>query len=916
MVETLPGKAQDTPKRKPPVVENVPLELDPSAEVQPAPFVPEPAPEPIANPAPSTTSAFSEAELSVIRDRDEKGLITAEQKRTLVIINQERLAKQNTGAFAGTTGEVARDRAEELKTESQQIQAAELQTGAPFAREPSGVPSELSDFGLRTDVARSKGNVDEITLKIRDKYPGAEVVALDEPVLGRKIAVRLPGQERFVMLDSASLATFGDVADAFGSIANIENVATILSALGTQGLGLGGRTALTSLSAMLGSTLDESIEAGRGFQTDPLDDIFFNDVLFAGGAAATGEVATHPVRWGLNAITKRGTLSLSDDIRKAIDVFDEAGVQGPTVGSVAQAFRSMEGQSIATSNKAEAFVIEQTKQALDDLAKLRDAVGEAGDITDEQLDGIVRSAAQVLRGMITTSAHATPEQAGRSLVKARELFVDTFKLHLKRKYDRALAAGEDAGFDLKGTQTLARDLRSGVKGGGKTKETQILNAEGQPLLGPNGKPLTETSQEAVQLRKLDADLNAVVKDILELDPDVRAFQGNTAFEQLKTLRTRLFDLKNATIDGQETIQNRMAGQLWDDLTRTLNEPVGGSESFQVLLRAANTSNRNFERIKEVTDMALIARTTKEVGKLVDIVQPGKAFTLRMMRRIMPKEQFEQFRAGWITKMTLKPGQIGQTLDSFASDPSALRIMLTKEEEVGLRNFGNNIFRMESLVKSAKASKLGADKRAQELIANGDVDGLRNLLQAGGGKNSKLGVQLRRAVFTNIMDGAEQLIKGTKGVSAKAAMGLIDRLDKNGVLEAVLMPDEILALRNRTLMFSLFPPGVDTGGAIQAATLGADVASIASPEVLVNPPGVFKKFFRGVSGFTRNWIVGTVLMSKVGRELIIGAGSRPLDLTTIRVLSMLTAESVADLERREEQSKRPAKKKPAKKKEGK
>jgi len=802
-----------------------------------------------------------------VKIRFAEGFSPGEQKRIMRLIDLENLAKQSRTPIRATAASI---QARDISEEERQIGVAERQIGSPLARDPaSGVPAEVNEPGLRFDLARSD-NVDEQINKIKDKFPLAEVVKLDEPAMGNAVAIKLPGEDKFRLLDSNKLATFSDVADVAGFFLNAESAATILSVLATKNFSLLTRMFTTGGSAGIGAAADQTIEAARGFQEDPIEDIFTFNIAPATLAGAGGEVLASPARAGVNIATRRGAFRLTDEERLAIREFEDSGVRGPSVGAVAPAFRGAEGQAVATSKNAQDFARGQTKDALQMFKRIREKISSTEDISDSEIERLVGIVTDNYKRLIlgTVDGDISRETAGRAIIEGRKEFKRIWKDHVSRKYNRAFDAGEGASFDISETQKLADEIIQGVKGKGRDGKT-------------------------VQLRDLSKELQSVIKKISDLDSSITDFEGKSGFEQIKELRTQLFDLKNATIDGKETVNNRFAGQLWDSLTRAMDSPVGGSENFNLLIRAANNSNKRMERMLEVADIVRISRET-EPASLVDLVRPGKSFTTRLLKRVLPEKEFETFRRGFITKLISKPKQLIQTLDDFADDPQTLNVMLTKEEQAPLREFGRSVGRLEENIEAIGRSKLGISSRTKELINSGDVDTLLELIRASGGKNSVNGKKLRRGVISFILDRSEQLSKGVRGVNPKAATNVIEKLDKDGVLDAVMLPEEKAALKNKQLMLSLFTESPDAGASIQAAELGAQAAQIVNPEQLItNTGGVVKRFIGALGAFTRNFFVGTILMNPTARRIILGAGSRPVDLTTIRLLTSLTAEAATN-----------------------
>ena len=153
------------------------------------------------------------AKRELVRRGTTDNLGEAEIVRIQTIIDKQEKAKTQPNPI----GAVAiQSQADALLTEEERITATEQQLGGPLQRDLSGAPAEFNDPATRFDLARSN-NFEEKKLKLEEKFPGIEVVEVDTPVSkGKNIAVRLPGED-FVMIDTNSLATFSDFADAAGS---------------------------------------------------------------------------------------------------------------------------------------------------------------------------------------------------------------------------------------------------------------------------------------------------------------------------------------------------------------------------------------------------------------------------------------------------------------------------------------------------------------------------------------------------------------------------------------------------------------------------------------------------------------------------------------------------------------------------
>ena len=777
---------------------------------------------------------------------------------------------------------------------------AEQQLGAPLERAESGRLAEFDEPGTRFDLARSNLIAEKIA-KLQEKFPDSDIQAFDDPREGQQIAIRAPGSETFTLLDSSEFTSLSDAADIAGLIVNPETLTTVAAAIATRGRSLFTRVGAEVAGGSLGRALDIGIETARGFEQDPLEDIFA-DIAIAGAAAATGELLAAPLRRGARAVAGQGAIELSAPEQAAVGTMREAGVRGPSLGQVQPFAQRMEQQAAATSKRVQEFRLGQMEDALKDIRSIRKDVGDVSDLTDQELISVSNRIKDDLFSMIT-AREVSPERAGRALKLGRKQFVKIWRQFVGRRYDRALAAGEDASFDLAPTQTLGRDLRRGVRAKGLPKETELIAPDGTAILDAGGNPLKITKETSVQLRQLNSDLKSVVDDILKIDPDVKAFEGNTAFEQIKTLRTRLFDLKNATVNGQETIQNRMAGQLWDSLSQVMDTPIGGSDRFRLLIRSAAEGNKRFERILEVEGITEIART-KEIGGLVrSLAKPGKAFTLRILKRVLPAKQFETFRAGFMSDLLSEPEKLTARLDAFRRDPQALRILLSDGEEAQLRVIGTRFERFnQSALQKALKDQTSLPQKIQSLVNSGGDAELANIIKAGGGKNSKIGKTLRAGLVRSILDSGEVVQKGRRVLNPARAMAKIQQLRKNGVLDAVMQPDEVRTLQDREFMLSILPVQADTGALIRAGELASDVAEIVT--VPVQGKAAFFRFLSGITGVFRNALVGKVFISDRARRLFVGMGNRQMDFTSLRAISAISAEVAASIERDQLGKKKP------------
>ncbi|KKM77196.1 hypothetical protein LCGC14_1372500 [marine sediment metagenome] len=774
-------------------------------------------------------------------------------------------------------------------------EAIRAQAQFPLKTTEGGLIADLENAAARFDIARSN-LVSEKIAKLEDKFPGIEIQTVDDPIGGKQILLRLPGETEGVLLDNDELLTFSDIAEVGGFLVSAETLGIILATIRSRGLNLFSRMGIEFVGGTLGRATDIGVEAALGFEQDPVDAII-SDALTSGAIAAGAEVFFAPGRRGVRALTGRGAIDLTPEELAAEQTFRDVSGRGFTPGQIQPAFQRLENQAVMTSKLAETRRLEDLQFVLEDLRNLSKATGDLKGLSDENLQTAIKRITEDIWGLVNQQTTVSAERAGRALEAGRSIFVRLWKQHIGRKYDRAFAAGENASFDLTSAQEIADTARQGIVARGKPQTVPLIGANGKSLVDAAGRPLTISKSEVIQLRDLNSELTNAIDTLSKLDSEIAALPGSSAFAQIKELRTKFFDLKNARVFGVETIDNRIAGQIWDVLTRVMDSPVGGSANFNRLIRAASASNRTFERILEIVDIARVGRAhIDRPGGLIDaLIVPGNARNLRILKRVLPEKEWNTFIVGYKTKLWSDPAKINGKLDRFLADPEALNTVLTASEQIEFRQLGTAFERLnQGPIIKALNTQTDRLMRVRTLIKQGDATELAQLIEAAGGKTSEIGISLRAGIPQHIADVATVVRKGKEVISPEIAIKEIQRLKKAGILDAVLLPDEVAAMQDREFMLSFFRFVEDPGAGIRAGAVTSSAAEIIT--IPVRPKAGFKSAISGFTGLARNALIGRIFMSERGRRLFAGLGGKQFDLTTLRALTVISAELVADLTR--------------------
>lgn len=767
----------------------------------------------------------------------------------------------------------------------QRIGSMEAQLGAPLAQEPnvtaSFPPTRMQEFtlpnrGARFDVARSLTPQGEAE-KIMDKFPELEVQLIDDPEGGQVVAIRQPGAGEFALLDSEDVFTLGDAIELGGDLVSMETLGTIISTIASRGSGLIKRMGSQFLGGGGGRAADVAIEQAREFEQFSLRRLIEDPVL-SGALAAGAEGLFSPFRRLGEAVTGRGAVRLTPEERAAEVTAREGNVGGLSLGRVMPIAERIENQAAASSKAVQVQRRTDLKNLRQDMIDRQAEFGDLGSLTDAQFDDLIQQMEADITGMLKVGP-VDPALGGKALQDGRKEFVKVYKGQLDRLYTRAIAAYDGLQLDATKAVELAKNLKKGVRARGAGEEALDIDA--------TGKPIRITVDPEGQLGKLLGQLS-------KIDPNVDTFEGLTAFEQIKAMRSDFFDLKNSAVPGQERIDNRIAGLVYDALSEAMDNPIGeGSERAVELYRAASTANRHKEQILEIVDIRKIAQTSDLTPDQLmrEIARPGKGSTLRVLATILPPEQFQQFRQSFLSDLVSEPEKIVGRLDAFRRDPRALRTLMSPEEQSTLRALGNRWQQFQSSkIKKTFQTVTDGQQRAIRMVRKADAGSIEAFVQRGGGKTSPIGRVTRAGAFQDLLDSATKTDKGVQVLNPEALISGIKKLEANGKLHAIFTPEDVDFLLSRRDLASMLEISPDSGAALQAAEIAAKLGGVL--EAPVNAKAI-PRFLSGISNVSRNAILGRLFTNPKTRTFFSGTGGKPLDFTTLRAMSAISAQMLAD-----------------------
>ena len=388
-------------------------------------------------------------------------------------------------------------------------------------------------------------------------------------------------------------------------------------------LGMAGSLTLGPLGTLLGVgggvLLESEIEEARGFGQDAPG---LGQAVKEGATAATVELIFRG--FGRFVFGPRNPPAIQQGLVDAVRASRELGLEPLAVGQLGGPFqRGVFRQVGVTSPRIE------RKITAEELSLLEAVKKEAGRLpegtTDAVLLAIVRAQQDELSALIRLPSLRRAD-AGTALNEGLETYRKASARLRNRLYDKAIELSDDVSFNLRSAQAIARDVKTGVRGRGK----ETTRTEVSPIVDEFDRPITREIKERAQVaiaETPEGKLAEVISDILKLEPNVSKFavRGKkfTGFEQIKTLRTRLFDLKQSD-DGAV---RREATRLWKSLTGVMDNPVSGDPGFTRAYKTASTFNRIREDTLSKTFVARALRNDTPETLARTYMAPGHATEL-------------------------------------------------------------------------------------------------------------------------------------------------------------------------------------------------------------------------------------------------------------------------------------------------
>jgi hypothetical protein len=688
----------------------------------------------------------------------------------------------------------------------------------PFLAQASGAlkaptaEGGLDDFGLRADLSVADTFKEKLG-KFQTKYPTGDLRAVETTgLIGRPVVTlmfRRTEGDPYREIDP-NMVTSGpelaDVADLLGDVPSIAG--EVLATARYRGANLIPLLARIFFGSTAGELAKEGVEVVRGTSDETPEEVGTR-ALMQGAGSAAGAGATVPLISGpVNFARGVGALKIGDEGREMMAAAERQGLPVPRPDQVTDnpLIRRLGQQASATVPSMARYAAEQNKTALANFSGALDPGAtamlplRAKAAHDAARNDAIEKGRRAIRA-------GNADRGGAALTQGIEEYDKIARTAVDDLYNSARSL-HDPEFDLSDVQSLAGEFRQGVVGAGR-EEGSFINVRGN----------------------LPPEMEAVIGDVLALRPDVRSVttpdgRAISAFDQVKELRGRLFDLTQPPSGMPARQEHLLARRLYGALSDALDNPVGGPPEFRAAWREASTeAARRFDTLERLS--TLRAAQNFKVGGMSpqeayrSIVQPGRFEHLEYVRQNLPTERWEELRGAFKDELLRNPDALRTELGKF--DDRTLGLLLSERERAEVGRIADTLDSIRaSGIEDALIRQNDGARLALDLMATNSTAQVDELVKLAGGKNTPLGKSFRAGILDALYQKNVVTEGGRTFINAKALRRSLDELSQNGSLNKFLAPFD----RERLLDLATYLEGVqkrgDFGSSLQAAETTAGV----------------------------------------------------------------------------------------------
>ena len=769
--------------------------------------------------------------LPVLNNNDRDLRITVDDvKPKFNIVNQPQNNVEQTNNEGNFRFQSQIDASKQRKQKKEDLYNQEVLVKLGGDYNPRG---ELDKNILEFDIAGSE-NIVAKQQKFKKQYPQGSLIPLTMSDGSVELFFKTNPNEKYKSVNKGF--NFPEISRA------VISGETIGGVLGSR-FGIKG----TAGGTAVGSAGEALIEKARGYEVGSAKDVGIEtakETLIATGL----DIATRGAFKLYNRIKNKNypTNILVEDFANDLQNFTHKNnLKTVSIGQVAKTpiVKSVYSQTKITDNKLKDLTKAQAQSLKKEFGKLGDDF-DPSLYGDEQLEVILKSQSdEILTKLLQNTDINTPlindfAKAGTDFVSGINKWKNITRLQKNRYYDEAIELADDVVFDISKLQVLGNNLSKVITGKGqqlasKKVSTGLLDELGSPIL----KNVTPKPKD-VPLDKVPNEVLKVINDIKSLDPQVSMYQGNNPILQLKSLRTRLFNLQQS----EDPATKYYANQLFTELKDIMLKPQSGNKEFIKAYNKASTYNVYREQI---LNLSVIKKSLKS-DSIEDIVQskfnienPSEVQYIKKIFKDDP-DTFKMLKNVYLTNIVKNKSTLNKFLDKEDLYRETVNEIFTKSEVKAIKKFADaqSKINKSTLNRSITQDISNADK-AYEIMDKG-YDAFSQLIKSQGGINSNFAKSTKAGIYKRILD--QSTTTNNQGVNVldlKKFSSQINNLKNNKALtDFLLTADDFKQLD----MFNLYANTIDTsgdiGGEMAKGALATKVKAVANLKAKVDVAKIY------------------------------------------------------------------------------
>ena len=775
----------------------------------------------------------------------------------------------------GLSSPVAEQRAVETGVESMESQIEERQYIKSQLPDLVPVRYDADDSMLQFSLGKLDTVEEQIAeLEKWDGLPeGAEVLGVQ--TLDGMNAVGFRKDDAFYVVNAMGQGGWEKFA---GSVLSGETIgATAISFHpAVRGRKILGRALWEAIGAGAGKSVDEAYELATDKQRQDMDDLTA-DIAEAGIWGAGGATIGNFAEKFANLFAGKGFRLGVNLPEGSQSVMDEALVAAKEEGL--SAFAKPGTVLYRSEQQAEAMGLTDAPmkyraEVLEHLESLHDAV-DAGEITPKQMLDVLENLKKEARLGVEKEIKKTvpkmgdiPKEAGGD---AYAEGVDAYRKNSggigDKLYNKWLDMAEEQGaaYDVTPFLNVVDDVnRAPILQGERRVVSNILDSSGKPF--PPTMESVDIPVKSIHEKEL--------KNILSLADDLKEIQSGDprqTTQALKKIRTQLRQLSEKdSMQISKTESQVHATRLLGAMHEVLDNPISGNSE---LTAAAQEAGRFWKKRAEVLDAITISDSTDGEALYKSLAGKLTAKTSRLIKRHLPKKDFEVFKAAVATDLLNNPNSSTLLKSPAYKDliplPARKAINLFHREMKGLdmgvlsKAIGK---RNDMTAKIGGIIETGTAKELDELVSQGMITR----------------PQLQDSIFTNLIDKSSSFVDGMSVINPKEFTSNVKKL-KSGKFWKSLTSSQRKALENTQVIASIIKASNDAGNSLIAAELTSRQAKVLEPVRALQ---------------ARVKAIQTQLVAQMGRNpKVVNAlyGAQPYNLSKFRATVLGTIQSMHQLQ---------------------